>query len=386
MGLLVGSATKEVCVLDLCEDKKRRQPKKLKGLFSKFYCLDGRYLEKVHQDRQIFHRLLHLLKKKKENMLPALIQPQFLQEYACNPSFRCPTFCQFYSSSILSQKPTVLKKNMKKRGIFMESMQLKKIEEYCQNLAMDAGKEIMEVYNNPDLFSEMEEKGDKSPLTLADKRANDLIVSGLRGTFPDFAILSEEEKDDGLRRKNPLCFIVDPLDGTKEFIKRNGQFTVNIGLAEAGKVIMGVIFVPVTGDLYYASQNNGSFYRNPKGEEIACRVSSQVGLDQPEKIRLVMSASHGAPEMETLIKKHNFTRFVKMGSSLKGCLVAKGEAEIYYRHGLTCEWDTAAMQCIVEEAGGIFRQMDGTEMRYNRENTLNEKGFYIINHEKNALF
>lgn len=267
----------------------------------------------------------------------------------------------------------------------MKKEELKEIQEVCNILAVEAGKKIMEVYEDPNLFSQTEVKGDKSPLTLADKRANDLIVTGLKEKYPQIAMLSEEEKDDLSRRENPLCFIVDPLDGTKEFMKRNGQFTVNIALAENQKVIMGVIFVPATGDLYYASQGNGSYYKKPQGEAVKNKVSAIEGLDQPEKIRLVMSASHGAPEMEALIEKYHFTQFVKMGSSLKGCLVARGEAEIYYRHGLTCEWDTGAMQCIVEEAGGIFRQMDGTEMLYNRENTLNEKGFYILNHSDNLL-
>ncbi len=267
----------------------------------------------------------------------------------------------------------------------MNKEALKSMEQYCVTLAVEAGRKIMEVYNDPNLFAQTQVKGDKSPLTLADKRANDLIVAGLREKFPSFSILSEEEKDDLTRRENSYCFIVDPLDGTKEFLKRNGQFTVNIALARDGKVILGVIFVPATGDLYYASQENGSFYQSPEGVEHKNEVSTQVGLEQPEKIRLVMSASHGAPEMEALIEKYGFTNFVKMGSSLKGCLVAKGEAEIYYRHGLTCEWDTAAMQCIVEEAGGIFRQMDGSEMVYNRENTLNEKGFYVVNDKGNLL-
>lgn len=267
----------------------------------------------------------------------------------------------------------------------MNSEELKKVLQHCVTLSLLAGKEIMDVYEDSALFTQVEKKEDSSPLTLADKQANAVIVAGLKEKYPDFAILSEEEKDDLSRRENPFCFIVDPLDGTKEFIKRNGQFTVNIALAEEQKVIMGVIYVPVTGDLYYASKENGSFYKNPQGVEMKNTVSSQVGLGEPEKIRLVMSASHGAPEMDILIEKYGFTNFVKMGSSLKGCLVAKGEAELYYRHGYTHEWDTAAMQCIVEEAGGVFRQMDGTEMLYNRENTLNDKGFFIVNREENRL-
>lgn len=262
---------------------------------------------------------------------------------------------------------------------------LKEVEEYCLSLAQKANIEIMAVYEDPVLFGETEQKADQSPLTLADKRANQVIVSGLQERYPHIAILSEEEKDDISRRDNPLCFIVDPLDGTKEFVKRNGQFTVNIALAYEGKVVMGVITVPVTGESYFASQGNGSFYEDGTGVISKNQVSSHIGLDQPENIRLVMSASHGAPEMDALVEQYGFTQFVKMGSSLKGCLVARGAAELYYRHGLTCEWDTAAMQSIAEEAGALFRQMDDTEMRYNRENTLNKKGFYIINSPENRL-
>lgn len=267
----------------------------------------------------------------------------------------------------------------------MNKQELKNLESHCKKLALEAGKKILEVYHDPILSAQVAEKGDQSPLTLADQRANDCIVADLKETYPDIAMLSEEEKDNLSRRENPYCFIVDPLDGTKEFVKRNGEFTVNIALAHLGKVIMGVIYVPVTGELYAASKGNGSFYQDDKGVETQIHVSSRVGLAQPEQIRLVMSASHGAAEMDALIEKYGFTEFVKMGSSLKGCLVARGAAELYYRHGLTSEWDTAAMQCIVEEAGGIFRQMDGSEMLYNRERTLNEKGFYILNHLDNLL-
>lgn len=266
-----------------------------------------------------------------------------------------------------------------------EKLNLKEIVDVCITLAIQAGEKIMEVYDNQELFVNVETKADNSPLTLADTRANEVIVQGLCENYPSFAILSEEEKDDKSRRENPLCFIVDPLDGTKEFIKRNGQFTVNIALAENQKVIVGVIYVPATGDLYYASRGNGSFYKAKNGEVEKICVSTTTGLEKPENIRLVMSSSHGSPIMDELIDKYKFTNFVKMGSSLKGCLVARGDAEIYYRHGLTCEWDTAAMQCIAEQAGAIFRQMDGSKMLYNRENTLNEKGFYIINSEKNIL-
>lgn len=256
--------------------------------------------------------------------------------------------------------------------------------ETAKILAVRAGIKIMEIYEADTL--EVSYKDDASPLTIADKASNKVIVDGLKAAFPDYAILSEEEQDNRKRLENDYCFVVDPLDGTKEFLKHNGQFTVNIALSFQHHTVMGVIYVPVTGELYYASQNSGAylirevFTENIAGESKALNVSDNIG-----DLRCVMSSSHGCEQMDELIHKYNIKNFVKMGSSLKGCLIAKGEAEIYYRFNPTMEWDTAAMQCIVEEAGGIFRQMDDSEMLYNRENSLNDKGFYAINRKENRL-
>lgn len=248
----------------------------------------------------------------------------------------------------------------------------------AKELAVKAGSAIMEIYAKSDEI-QVEYKEGNMPLTLADKKANEIIVQGLRRVYPQYAILSEEEKDNPSRLKKEYCFVVDPLDGTKEFIKRNGQFTVNIALAYKQKSVMGVIYAPVTGELYYASQGDGA-YLEKSGERSKIRVSNRRG-----ELRAVMSSSHGCQQMDELIEKHGIKNFVKMGSSLKGCLVARGDADIYFRYNPTMEWDTAAMQCIVEEAGGIFRQMDDEEMVYNRENPLNAKGFYAINTEYNRL-
>lgn len=258
-------------------------------------------------------------------------------------------------------------------------MQIKWLKELeiAKHAAIEAGKAIMEIYMSQDYG--VEQKGDASPLTKADKESNRIIVDVLRDKFPDYAILSEEEKDNKERLNNPYCFVVDPLDGTKEFIKRNGQFTVNIALAENGKSVMGVIYVPVTGELYYASQGSGAYL------QIEDRVEKIHVSDRIQDIRVVMSSSHGCEQMDMLIEKYQLKNYVKMGSSLKGCVIAKGEAEVYYRFNPTMEWDTAAMQCIVEEAGGIFMQMDDTPMRYNREDNRNSKGFYIINSKKNKM-
>ena len=252
--------------------------------------------------------------------------------------------------------------------------------EIAKLAAVKAGEVIMEIYDSADFG--IEYKKDDSPLTIADKASNAIIVEMLREHFPSYAILSEEEKDNLSRLENELCFVVDPLDGTKEFIKRNGQFTVNIALAHNHVSVMGVIYVPVTGELYYASQGEGAYLQSQEGDVISLRVSDNTDIPS---LRVVMSSSHGCPQMDELLEKYHLTNFVKKGSSLKGCMIASGEADIYYRHNPTMEWDTAAMQCIVEEAGGIFRQMDGTPMYYNRENSLNEKGFYILNKINNLL-
>lgn len=256
------------------------------------------------------------------------------------------------------------------------------IIDVIKRLAVSAGKKIMEIYCDDSLFLLVEYKKDHSPLTLADKISNEVIVTELKKMFPDYAILSEEEKDNKNRLESDYCFIVDPLDGTKEFLRRNGQFTVNIALSYQHKVIMGVIYAPAVEELYYAARGQGSFLQKADGSVKKLRVSN---IEDLGKVRLVMSSSHGCKEMEELIEKYQFRHFVKMGSSIKGCLIARGDAEIYYRYNPTMEWDTAAMQCIAEEAGAVFRQMDDSEMLYNRKNPLNEKGFYIINSEKNRI-
>ena len=261
----------------------------------------------------------------------------------------------------------------------MGDLRMKGVEvNRLKEIAIEAGEAIMEIYQTDFL---VEQKGDQSPLTLADKTANEIIVSHLKKQYPAYAVLSEESVDDKSRLMKEYCFIVDPLDGTKEFVGRNGQFTVNIALVHKGKPIIGVIYVPVTKQLYYAAKNEGAFLTNGESAD-AKRLSVSDKLDN---LIWIGSRSHSSEKEERLIASHkeHISETISAGSSLKGCMVAEGKADIYYRFGLTCEWDTAAMQCIVEEAGGIFKQMDGSEMVYNRDNTLNEKGFYIVNRNEN---
>lgn len=257
----------------------------------------------------------------------------------------------------------------------------KKELETAKEAAVKAGKVILEIYQKEENMA-IEYKADASPLTQADKAANRVIVKLLKEKFPEYAVLSEEEKDNRDRLYCDYCFIVDPLDGTKEFLKRNGQFTVNIALAYQHRVVVGVIYVPVTGELYFAAEGFGSFRQSADGEQERLKVSDNQDVSS---LRLVMSSSHGCKAMEDFIEKHQITHLVKVGSSLKGCMVASGKADIYYRFNPTMEWDTAAMQCIAQEAGAIFRQMDGSAMMYNREDSRNVKGFYIINRQENLL-
>ncbi len=250
--------------------------------------------------------------------------------------------------------------------------------EYIESLALKACDAIIEVYET-DFGVTL--KNDQSPLTEADRRSNGIITSGLYERFPSYAILAEESKDDLNRFNNDYCFIVDPLDGTKEFVKRNGEFTVNIALAYKGKVVFGLIAVPCTKELYIALTGEGSFYKH-NGINKKLHVSKKTS-----ELCMVVSRSHPSEQLQKTMElnKDKIKNITDVGSSLKGCMIARGEADIYYRFGYTSEWDTAAMQCIVEEAGGVFMNMDDTEMTYNRIDVLNRKGFYILNNIHNKL-
>jgi len=245
-------------------------------------------------------------------------------------------------------------------------------------IAYKAGREIMKYYGTT---FEIDYKKDGSLLTAADIASNDIIINGLKDLFPDYAVLSEETKDNVKRRESTYCWIIDPLDGTKEFANQFGEFTVNIALVRNGEPVVGVIYVPVVNSLYYASKHCGA-WKIFKGE------INQINVCQNTKnLRLAVSRSHKSSKMDELLKqsKGKVAQVIAKGSSLKGCYVAEGRADVYYRFGLTSEWDTAAMHIIVEEAGGIFRDLNNEKMTYNRINTLNENGFYILNREENKL-
>jgi 3'(2'), 5'-bisphosphate nucleotidase len=232
-------------------------------------------------------------------------------------------------------------------------------------IAAEASARILAVYFTA---FEVEEKADTSPVTAADLASHELIVSGLRQLAPDIPVLSEEASTLAFneRARWEYFWLVDPLDGTKEFIKRNDEFTVNIALVRGHEPVLGVVRVPVSGICYFAVQGGGAFR-----QELAKppqRLSVQR-LGRP--IRVVGSRSHAGPELERFVARLGRHTFVPVGSALKFCLVAEGKADVYPRLGPTSEWDTAAAQCIVEEAGGQVIDVHGQRLAYNKESLVN---------------
>ncbi len=249
--------------------------------------------------------------------------------------------------------------------------------------ALDAGKEILKIYETD--FS-VETKGDDSPLTLADKNANDVINDYLKPT--NIPIISEENRqlDYSERKDWSSCWIVDPLDGTKEFIKRNGEFTVNIALIEAGIPLLGVIYVPVTKELYFSSEDGKTSKKitltseNTSVKKIleVAKIIKPSILTPP--IKIVGSRSHLNEDTEKFIaeiEKDNKVEIVSKGSSLKFCLVAEGLAHIYPRYAPTMEWDTAAGHAICKAVGvNVIDQSTGKPMKYNKPNLLNN--YFVV--------
>jgi 3'(2'), 5'-bisphosphate nucleotidase len=244
------------------------------------------------------------------------------------------------------------------------------LNELCR-IAKLAGQEILRIYmDSKDV--EIERKSDSSPLTIADKASNDIICMGLENIDPYYPIISEENKQIAYaeRKDYEYAWMVDPLDGTKEFIKRNGEFTVNIALIHKNRSIMGVVYVPVEDKCYYASEGEGAFLIDKDGvvSQLHC---NNFKMDD-EGIRVVASRSHLNPETEAFMGQLKQAETVAKGSSLKFLVLASGGAELYPRLAPTMEWDTAAAHIILEEAGGSVVQY-GTKdpLEYNKENLLN---------------
>ncbi len=235
-------------------------------------------------------------------------------------------------------------------------------------IAVEAGEAILTVYNNPQEAQLIRQKTDESPLTLADEASHTIIDQRLQQLTPGVPVLSEEGAaiPYEVRRKWGYYWCVDPLDGTKEFISRNGEFTVNIALMNRNIPVFGVIYVPVTGELYYGGPGMGSFKKNSGGEAWSLHVQA----DATEWIA-IGSRSHASPEEQAVLDKYPVVKKVSAGSSLKFCLVAEGKAHLYYRHNPTMEWDTAAGQAILTGSGGLMTMPDGEPFRYNKPSLLN---------------
>jgi len=239
----------------------------------------------------------------------------------------------------------------------------------CQ-LAKAAGNAVLSIYQNDvQETSAVSYKSDNSPLTLADITAHHIIVDGLVKLTPDIPIVSEEDSDSLVHRQSGgLFWLIDPLDGTKEFLARNGEFTVNIALISDGQPIWGVVYAPALGELFWGGNAFGAF-SELAGLAVPISISPKGALRKP--MRVVASKSHQNLDTDLFIKKLGVTEIILAGSSLKFCRIAQGQADVYPRLGPTCEWDTAAAQAILEGAGGYVYDVSGMRLLYGKTSIIN---------------
>ncbi len=237
--------------------------------------------------------------------------------------------------------------------------------------AQRAGQEILKIYQSD--FA-VDEKEDRSPVTEADQRAEDIILNDLHKIAPDIPVLAEEAAAAGhIPDIGTRFFLVDPLDGTKEFINRNGEFTVNIALIERGKPVAGVVLAPAIGRLFLAYGSGNCFeYTSPAGElgSILGSKPRRIKTQAPgsDGLRIVASRSHRDKKTEAYISQFQVKEIVSAGSSLKFCILAAGEADFYPRFGRTMEWDTGAGQAVLEAAGGVVTELTGVALTYGKRN------------------
>ncbi len=251
-------------------------------------------------------------------------------------------------------------------------MNLKELINPVVDLAVDAGQAILEVYATD---FDVQEKGDASPLTQADLASHYRIVAGLEALTPDIPVISEEE---GLpsfdeRGQWKRYWLIDPLDGTKEFVNRNDEFTVNIALIDLHRPVFGVVHVPVQNKTYVGCEGHGAELRDA-GSTKPIRVAES----SRRPVRIVGSRSHRGSSLDAFLEKVGVTDLLPMGSSLKFCVVAEGRADIYPRLGPTSEWDTAAAQAVVEQAGGRVLELDGKPLSYNKKEDILNPWFVVI--------
>ena len=241
-------------------------------------------------------------------------------------------------------------------------------------ISKEAGKAILEVYNTN---FDYQLKEDLSPLTKADTFSHNIIYKRLKILTPDIPILSEENSDIPFKIRSSWkqYWLVDPLDGTKEFVKKNGEFTVNIALIENNTPIFGIIHVPVTNETYWGSSTKGSFYIKGNNQKTKLCVEKKIR----SQVRIVASRSHPSKMLDTLLEEIGEYKIITKGSSLKFCMIASGQADLYIRIGLTSEWDTAAGDAIVKFAGGKILTSDRKLILYNTKKSYLNPDFIVSN-------
>lgn len=239
------------------------------------------------------------------------------------------------------------------------------------SLAREAGEAIMTLYGEEAV--ETRAKHDGSELTQADLASDKILLHGLAQVSPQLPVLSEESAEIPFDQRGSweYFWMIDPLDGTKEFVNRNGDFTVNIALIEKNRPVLGTVYAPAKGKLYFAARGEGAY-------KIEGGTVSQIRVAQvaPRTMRVVISRSH-EEDLDRFVERIEDCQLSRMGSSLKLCLVAEGDAHLYPRTGPTMEWDTAAAQCILEEAGGSIEDLEGNSLTYNKCN-LRNPGFLAM--------
>ena len=258
----------------------------------------------------------------------------------------------------------------------MFKKELEKMIEACQK----AKVEIMKIYNQG---FDVEIKDDDSPVTLADKTADKMIKEILQKEFPSYAFLTEESEDDLSRRSNDYLFVVDPVDGTKDFVAKDDMFTTNVALVYKEEVVAGVVYVPARDEYYFALKGQGAYYCKEGQEPIKIHVN-----DKLDNLTMLISVFHTTEKERKIIENHKdkIITVEKYGSAIKACRIAQGIAEVSFRLGRgTKEWDTAASQIVVLEAGGVFAKPDLTPITYNRVDVYNREGFVILNRKENLL-
>ncbi len=247
-------------------------------------------------------------------------------------------------------------------------------------IIQEAGKIVLDFYKRS-AFN-VETKSDNSPVTIADKQSDDLILNYLSSKYPDYGILTEESVDSDKRLSKSLVWIVDPLDGTKDFIAHDDEFTINIALSLNGDLVLGVVLIPCTGVIYYAIKGEGS-YKLENGVTTRIHVSNRTS-----HLVVLTSVFHETEQERQKIEFYHekIERVSSCGSSIKACLIAEGKADLSYRlNPNTKEWDSGAIQIIVLEAGGVFQTPEGNIIKYNKKDVYNHDGYIIANCKENIL-